>query len=229
MKISVIGCGYLGADPRCVHGRAGPRRYRNRHRRSKIASLSAGRAPFRENGLDDLLAKHTASGRLRFTQSFSAAADFADVHFLTVGTPQLPGSNAHDLSFLFEAAGELAARLRRPSLIVGKSTVPPGTAARLEQFVHKNTPMGTAVQLAWNPEFLRESSAVDDTLRPDRIVVGPGKLSTAAEQTIRSRHAPIIQAGTPVIVTDFATSESTRPPRMPFWPQRYRSSTRWLS
>jgi UDPglucose 6-dehydrogenase len=213
MKISVIGCGYLGATHAACMAELGHEVLGIDTDASKIAALSTGRAPFREYGLDDLLAKHTSSGRLRFGRSFAEAADFADVHFLAVGTPQLPGSDAYDLSFLFGAAQQLAAHLRRPSLIIGKSTVPVGTAGRLAQFIRRSTSVGEAMQLAWNPEFLRESSAVDDTLHPDRIVVGLDREAEGAqrtEQTIRSLYAPVIEAGAAVLVTDLATAELTK-------------------
>jgi UDPglucose 6-dehydrogenase len=213
MKISVIGCGYLGATHAACMAELGHDVLGIDTDAAKIATLSRGRAPFREDGLDDLLAKHTASGRLRFGQSYAEAAEFADVHFLTVGTPQLQGSDAHDLSCLFQAAEQLTARLRRPSLIIGKSTVPVGTAARLAQFIRRSAPIGEAVQLAWNPEFLRESSAVADTLRPDRIVLGLDRRAEGvqhAEQIIRSLYAPTIDAGARVVVTDLATAELTK-------------------
>lgn len=212
MRISVIGCGYLGATHAACMAELGHDVIGIDSDPAKVAALSAGRAPFKENGLEELLARHTSSGRLRFSRSFSAAADFAEVHFLTVGTPQLPGSNAHDLSCLYGAAEQLAVRLRRPALIVGKSTVPPGTAATLAHFIRRKSPAGADVQLAWNPEFLRESSAVDDTLRPDRIVVGLDgeSASSDAERTIRAVYAAIIEAGTPIIVTDYPTAELTK-------------------
>jgi UDPglucose 6-dehydrogenase len=114
---------------------------------AKIACLSSGRAPFHANGLDELLAKHTANGRLRFSTRFDDAADFADVHFVTVGTSQLPGSDSYDLSYLYQAVGQLASRLHRPSLIIGKSTVPVGTAQQLAECIRNIAGAGASVQL----------------------------------------------------------------------------------
>ncbi|KAA1249946.1 UDP-glucose/GDP-mannose dehydrogenase family protein [Mycobacterium simiae] len=213
MRISVVGCGYLGSTHAACMAELGHDVLGVDTDALKVSALRSGSAHFYEDGLNDLLAKHTASGKLRFSQSFAEAADFADVHFLTVGTPKSPGSNAHDLSFVLQATQQLARHLRRPSLIVGKSTVPAGTASRLARFVRKISPMGESVQLAWNPEFVRESCAVEDTLRPNRIVVGiDGGTEAAkrAEQTIRCVYARVIETGTPLIVTDLATAELTK-------------------
>ena len=140
--------------------------------RTKCARLAAGRLPFFEPELDTLLKRNLAGGRLRFTDSFAEAGAFADVHFLAVGTPQLPDGPGADLSHIYAATDSLAAHLHRPALIVGKSTVPVGTAADLAARVRAIAPAGDDVELAWNPEFLREGYAVQDTLRPDRVVIG---------------------------------------------------------
>src|SRR6185369_14278973 len=145
------------------------------------------------------------AGRLRFTTSFEQVADFGDVHFLCVGTPQLPGARSADLSYLHSAIDALTPQLRRPCLVVGKSTVPVGTAAALAAWLAREAP-AAGVELAWNPEFLREGFAVVDTLRPDRLVFGVS--TPAAEATLRTVYAPIIaEHETPVIVGDFATAE----------------------
>src|SRR5579875_2951619 len=120
---------------------------------AKIAQLAAGEVPFYEPGLAELLRKNLATGRLRFSTSLAEAAQFADVHFICVGTPQKKGEYAADLSYVDAALEGLAAHLDRPALVVGKSTVPVGTAARLAERLGELAP---AVQLAWNPEFLRE-------------------------------------------------------------------------
>jgi UDPglucose 6-dehydrogenase len=171
---------------------------------AKIDALRAGKIPFFEPGLPELLAKHIDSGRLRFTTDYAEVADFADVHFVCVGTPQQKGQYAADLTHVEAAFTSLASRLTRRALVVGKSTVPAGTAARMARILAEIAP-NKEVELAWNPEFLREGFAVEDTLRPDRLVFGLH--SEWAEQTIRSAFEPVIEAGTPVIVTDFATAE----------------------
>ncbi|MCF2532662.1 UDP-glucose/GDP-mannose dehydrogenase family protein [Yinghuangia sp. KLBMP8922] len=171
----------------------------------KAATLQAGRAPFYEPGLDDLLAPHIASGRLRFTTSAQEAAEFGDVHFVCVGTPQRKGEFAADTSYLDAAIDALAPHLTKPCLVVGKSTVPVGTASRLATRLAERAPVGEAAELAWNPEFLREGHAIEDTLRPDRLVVGIR--SAAAEAKLREVYAPLIDAGVPFLTTDFATSE----------------------
>jgi len=170
----------------------------------KIKRLAAGEVPFYEPGLPELLTKHSGGGKLRFTTSYEEAAEFADVHFICVGTPQLPGQLAADVSQVEAAFHALAPHLTRKALVVGKSTVPTGTAVRMEALLAELAPCKD-VELAWSPEFLREGFGVQDTLRPDRLVFGLH--SAWAEQQLRVAFGPIIAAGTPVVVTDFATAE----------------------
>jgi UDPglucose 6-dehydrogenase len=172
---------------------------------AKIERLSQGHSPFYEPGFPELLRENIDSGRLRFSTSLQEAAEFGDVHFVCVGTPQRPGSAAADMKFVDAVIEGLAPRLHRPCLIVGKSTVPVGTAARLTAMVAELAPVGTLAGLAWNPEFLREGFAVNDTLHPDRLVVGVA--SAEAEATLRQVYATILDAGTPYIATDVATAE----------------------
>jgi UDPglucose 6-dehydrogenase len=157
--------------------------------------------PFHEPGLEELLARHTASGRLRFTTSYEEAAAFGRVHFVCVGTPQRKDtdSGAADMSYVDGAVEALAAHLGEGALVVGKSTVPVGTAQRLAG----RLPAGA--ELAWNPEFLREGFAVRDTLSPDRLVLGVE--SASAETLLREVYAAVIEAGTPVVTADFPTAE----------------------
>ncbi len=168
---------------------------------AKIELLASGRAPFYEPGLPELLASSLASGRLTFTTDLSAVAD-ATVHFVAVGTPQTAGSNAADLRFVDAAFEALLPYLSPGDVVVGKSTVPVGTAARLAEAVE-----ATGAHLAWNPEFLREGFAVQDTLSPDRLVYGvrPGDEAPAA--ALDEVYATTIATGTPRVVTDFATAE----------------------
>jgi UDPglucose 6-dehydrogenase len=175
---------------------------------AKLARLAAGEAPFFEPGLDDLLAKHVASGRLRFTPSYEEAAEFADIHFIAVATPQKQGDHAADLRFVDAVIEELAPLLTRPAVILGKSTVPVGTAARLTALAQRLAPAGEAVELAWNPEFLREGFAVQDSLEPDRIVLGVDLTRRGrAEVVVRELYGPMLDAGVPMLVTDRETAE----------------------
>ncbi len=172
---------------------------------AKIDELAAGRLPIFEPGLEEKLREALASGRLLFTTDTALAAHHGNVHFICVGTPQAKGSDAADLTYVDAAVTALAAHLHRKCLIVGKSTVPIGTAGRLTRLVQETAPAGTAVELAWNPEFLREGYAVQDTLEPDRLVFGTA--SAWAHAQLAACYTSIIDAGTPVVATDLATAE----------------------
>jgi UDPglucose 6-dehydrogenase len=171
----------------------------------KVEALSAGRVPFFEPGLPELIEKHVTSGRLRFTTDITEATAASDVHFICVGTPQQATSFAANLSYVEDATATVAKNLTHRGLIVGKSTVPVGTAARLRLLVARHTAPGVDAELIWNPEFLREGKAVDDTLSPDRIVLGGA--SAVAEATMRELYALPIAAGAPVITCDLPTAE----------------------
>ena len=173
----------------------------------KVAKLSAGEIPFYEPDLAEMLQRHLASGRLRFTTDYDVAAEFADVHFLGVGTPQKKGEYGADLRHVHAVIDELVPRLIRPSVIVGKSTVPVGTAAELVRCAAALAPEGVDVEIAWNPEFLREGFAVHDTLHPDRIVVGVQPDSTRAEAVLRDLYAHLLDGGVPFLLTDLQTAE----------------------
>jgi UDPglucose 6-dehydrogenase len=171
----------------------------------KIARLSAGELPFYEPDLEPILRRNLDNGRLRFTTSYDEAAEFGDVHFVCVGTPQKPGEYAADMSYVDDTITALAPRLTRACLVIGKSTVPVGTAERLARRLARLSPAGEMAELAWNPEFLREGYAVEDTLHPDRIVIGVE--SERAEKILREIYTPMTTGGIPLIVTDYATSE----------------------
>ncbi|WP_406154347.1 UDP-glucose/GDP-mannose dehydrogenase family protein [Streptomyces sp. NBC_01023] len=207
MKLTVIGCGYLGATHAACMAELGHDVVGLDTDTDKVHLLNSGRAPFFERDLDDLLAKHTASGRLKFTASYAEAAAHGDLHFIGVGTPQRAGENAYDLGHLFGAVRRLAPRLHGPAVVAVKSTVPVGTAPRIAEILHEFAPAGEKVEVAWNPEFLRESSAVEDTLRPDRLVFGFNTEQSWAEAVLRQCFAKTIEYGTPTIVTDWATAE----------------------
>jgi len=205
MRITVIGCGYLGATHAACMAELGHEVLGVEIDADKLKLLSAGTVPFFEPGLPELLEKHVASGRLRFTDSYEEAAAFGGVHFLCLGTPQKSFGLAADTSYLDSAVRSLAPLLTGPALVVGKSTVPVGTAPVLAELLTSLSPAGTDVHLAWNPEFLREGLAVKDTLAPDRLVMGI--VDPADEKLLREVYAAPIAAGTPVVVTDFATAE----------------------
>lgn len=171
MRLTVIGTGYLGAVHAACMADIGHDVLGVDTDSGKIAALAAGRAPFFEPGLPEILIRNTRAGRLRFTTSLQEAADFADVHFVCVGTPQRADSLAADLRHVEAVVDGLAPLLTRDSLIVGKSTVPVGTTRTLTRRVTSQVRPGVDAEVAWNPEFLREGFAVQDTLRPDRLVV----------------------------------------------------------
>ncbi|GGV16730.1 UDP-glucose 6-dehydrogenase [Actinomadura cremea] len=204
-RLTVIGTGYLGATHAICMAVLGFEVLGVDVDERKIGKLASGEVPFFEPGLPELLTKALESGRLRFTTSFEEAGRFGDVHFICVGTPQEPGSDAADLTYVDAAVRGLAPYLDRRALVVGKSTVPVGTAKRLTGVIHELAPAGTDVELAWNPEFLREGFAVDDTMRPDRLVFGVA--SDWAEERLRAAFRPVLELGTPVVRTDLATAE----------------------
>ena len=204
MRISVIGNGYLGAVHAVGMAELGHSVIGIDVDPTKVDTLAAGRAPFFEPDLDDLLAKHVETGAVRFSDAFGDAAG-ADVHFLCVGTPQRRDGLAADLSYVDAAVDALAPHLDGPCLVVGKSTVPVGTARRLAAQLARTAPAGAAAELAWNPEFLREGHAIADTLTPDRLVFGVD--SDHAESVLREVYASALDGGTPLVVTDLPTAE----------------------
>ncbi|KOU09275.1 UDP-glucose 6-dehydrogenase [Streptomyces sp. NRRL F-5755] len=210
LKITVIGTGYLGATHAAAMAELGFEVMGLDIDPAKIEMLERGETPMFEPGLEELLRAHVAgiegaSGRLRFTTSWEELADFGDVHFLCVNTPQKHGEYACDMSYVESAVESLAPLLRRPALVVGKSTVPVGSAARLAKRVAELAPAGEDVELAWNPEFLREGFAVQDTLHPDRIVIGVD--GGRAEEVLREVYAKPVAEGSPFVVADFPTAE----------------------
>ncbi|WP_129662654.1 UDP-glucose dehydrogenase family protein [Phytoactinopolyspora endophytica] len=204
MRISVIGTGYLGAVHAVGMAELGHSVVGIDVDEAKVTALNEGHAPIYEPGLDELLQKHAKTGLLRFTTDYAEAAD-AEIHFLCVGTPQRADGLAADMTYVDLAVDALAPHLSGPCLVAGKSTVPVGTAQRLANRLTKLAPASGDVQLAWNPEFLREGFAVQDTLRPDRLVFGVA--GSDAERALRKVYADVIAAGSPVVVTDLATSE----------------------
>lgn len=207
-RLSVFGTGYLGATHAAGMAELGHEVLGVDIDPAKVERLARGEVPFFEPGLPELLKTHVETGRLRFTTDASEAARFADVHFIGVGTPQRKGEYAADMRFVDSVIETLAPQLTRPSVILGKSTVPVGTAARLASRVRELAPVGDQAEVAWNPEFLREGFAVEDTLTPDRLVLGVDKERPGrAEAVAREIYAQILERGTPFVVTDLATAE----------------------
>jgi len=205
MRMSVIGCGYLGAVHAAAMADLGHDVIAIDVDAAKIALLTAGKTPFYEPGLPEILTTSLASGRLSFTTDISMAHG-SDVHFIAVGTPQSADSNAADMRFVDAAVTALIPHLSDTDLVVGKSTVPVGTAARLQEMISAS---GSKAALAWNPEFLREGHAVKDTISPDRLVYGValGERRETSLSALNAVYETAIAAGTPVVVTDLATSE----------------------
>jgi UDPglucose 6-dehydrogenase len=205
VRVSVIGCGYLGAVHAACMAAIGHDVVGVDVDAAKVASLAQGTSPFFEPGLPELLHEQVASGRLVFTTDISAVRG-ARVHFVGVGTPQKRGEYAADLTYVDAAVTGLLPCLSPGDLVVGKSTVPVGTARRLAELVAQVEPGAT---LVWNPEFLREGHAVEDTLHPDRLVYGvpPGPAGEAARALLDEVYAPLIAEGVPQVVADYATAE----------------------
>ncbi|HZA05789.1 MAG TPA: UDP-glucose/GDP-mannose dehydrogenase family protein, partial [Propionibacteriaceae bacterium] len=204
LRVSVIGTNYLGATHAAGMAEFGHQVVGVDIDPDRVKTLNAGQSHIFEVGLEPLLEKHTASGRLRFTTDYTEIADWADVHFLALGTPSGPGGAA-DLSQLHAAVDTLAPLLTEPALVVGKSTVPVGTAMALEERLRAKAPAGDAIEIAWNPEFLREAYAVEDTLRPDRLVFGTH--SAHALSVLEEIYSIPITDRVPVVRCDMATAE----------------------
>ncbi|MEG0589271.1 UDP-glucose dehydrogenase family protein [Aurantimicrobium sp.] len=205
MRVSVIGCGYLGAVHAAAMADLGHEVIAVDVDAEKVLALNAGTPPFFEPGLPEILSSSLASGRLRFTTDISEVAG-CELHFIAVGTPQSDDSGAADIRFVDAAVDALLPNLGPEDVVVGKSTVPVGTAQRLAE---KLLSAGSTATLVWNPEFLREGFAVKDTLSPDRLVFGvaDGIGHVRALSALREVYTATIAAGTPVVETDLATAE----------------------
>jgi UDPglucose 6-dehydrogenase len=210
-RLTFLGTGYLGATYAICYAELGYEVLGFDPDVNKIEKLSQGEVPFHEPGLDELLRKNLASGRLRFSTSYEETADFGDVHFICVGTPQRSSGLGADLSYVETCVTKLAQHLRRKALLVGKSTVPVGTAEWVEQLVEKNAQPELGIEVAWSPEFLQEGFAVDDVMRPNRIVVATK--TEWANSLLHAAHkgvfdlAAVEDREVPVVATDFATAE----------------------
>ncbi|MBB5914088.1 UDPglucose 6-dehydrogenase [Nocardia transvalensis] len=208
MRLTVFGTGYLGATHAACMAELGHEVVGVDVDPGKVAKLSDGVVPFYEPGLEDVLRRNLDAGRLRFTTSYEEAAAHADAHFLGVGTPQKKGEYAADLKYVHAVVDSLAPMLERPAVIIGKSTVPVGTAVELGR--RARAAASVDVEVAWNPEFLREGFAVRDTLRPDRLVLGVDRdreNSSWVEELVREIYDDLLVAEVPFLLTDLATAE----------------------
>jgi UDPglucose 6-dehydrogenase len=210
-RLTFLGTGYLGATYAICFADLGYEVLGFDVDKPKIAKLSAGAVPIHEPGLDELLRRNLAAGRLRFTTDYREVAEFGDVHFICVGTPQRADGMGADLSYVETAVTALVPHLTRKALIVGKSTVPVGTAEWVELLVGKHAPADLGIEVAWSPEFLQEGFAVEDVLRPNRLVLGVK--SPWAHSMLLAAHKGVFDLAVsedrevPVVVTDFATAE----------------------
>lgn len=219
MRMTVFGTGYLGATHAACMAEMGHDVLGVDVDPDKIQALSEGRVPFFEPGLPEILTRNIEAGRLRFTTDYAEAAEFADVHFIGVGTPQRKGSYAADTTYVNAVIETLAPLASGNHTIFGKSTVPVGTAHELQQKADEIVAASSneaRITIAWNPEFLREGHAVKDTLHPDRIVLGLGGDSSnndgraeqqRVEDLAREIYAPALDEGTPFLVMDLPTAE----------------------
>ena len=205
MRVSVIGTGYLGATTAACLAELGFEVIGLDVDEAKIDLLRSGKVPFYEPGLDELLTESLQTGRLHFTTDFAEVAEFADLHLICVGTPQRDESGAADLKYVNAAIDSLAPHLTRPTVVVGRSTVPVGTAATLAARLAALAPIGEEAELGWSPEFLREGFGVEDTLRPNRIVIGTD--SPRVEKAVRALWQQQVDEGIPFLVTDLQTAE----------------------
>jgi UDPglucose 6-dehydrogenase len=205
LDVTVIGTGYLGLTHAVCMADVGHNVLAIDVDEEKIARAARGETPFFEPGLEPLLRKNLEAGRLRFTTSFAEIAEFGNVHFVCVGTPQVKGGTGADLTYVHNAFDALAQYLARETLIIGKSTVPVGTTRQLLPRVRSAAPAGDKVHIAFNPEFLREGHAVQDSLAPDRIVFGV--TDEESERLMRRVYARALSEGVPSLTMDLETAE----------------------
>lgn len=205
MKMVVIGLGYLGLTHAVAMTELGHTVVGLEADQDKLKTLSEGKVPFYEPHLDDALEVALSSGRLTFQVGQDANTADGDIHWICVGTPQTEGSKSANLSYVESAAKAAAANLKEGATIVGKSTVPVGTSVVLKKIIEENVHEGVTARLAWNPEFLREGTALQDSLKPDRIVVGVD--DNVSRDLLQEAYRSILDEGTPFIIADLPTSE----------------------
>lgn len=204
MNVVMIGAGYVGLVSGACFAEFGARVTCVDKQPERIAALERGEIPIYEPGLDDLVARNVAGGRLHFSGDLAGPVADADLVFIAVGTPTRRGDGHADLQYVYAAATELAAHLQGYTVIVDKSTVPVGTAREVARLVSKANPAAD-FDVASNPEFLREGSAIGDFLRPDRVVLGVE--STRAEARLRELYRPLNLIEAPILVTDLESAE----------------------
>ena len=229
----MIGTGYLGATHAACMAELGHEVLGVDVDQHKIEALQNSTVPFYEPGLPEVLERNIDAGRLSFSTDYATAASFANIHFIGVGTPQQRGSYAADTRYVEAVIDDLVPKLQGHHIIFGKSTVPVGTAAALQERADKlvaDAGGHASVEIAWNPEFLREGYAVKDTIEPDRIVLGVNATNSQTEssavQVAREVYATPLAHNTPFIVTDLQTAELVKVSANAFWPPRSPSSTR---
>ena len=204
MHVAMIGAGYVGLVSAACFAEFGSSVTCVDAQPDRIAALRAGRVPLYEPGLEGLLAANVGAGRLSFTGDVADAVPAADVVMLAVGTPGRPGDGEADLSFVHQAAREVADALDGYTVVATKSTVPPGTGREIARIVRERRP-DAAFDMVSNPEFLREGSGVEDFMRPDRVVVGVE--SERARAVMQALYEPLSLVETPVLFTTLETAE----------------------
>ncbi|MFI9641379.1 UDP-glucose dehydrogenase family protein [Micromonospora sp. NPDC051925] len=206
MKITVIGCGRLGAPYAAGLAALGHEVLGLDSNTDTASLLDAGKPPFAEPGLAEAITEGAATGGLTFTSSYAKAAAHAAVHFIAVPTPQAMGAAHHDLTDVFAAAEALAREITRDIVVVIKSSVPAGTSARVKQRMMAVAPAGVRVEVAASPDFMREAHSISDVRRPTRIVLGV-EHGGRAENLLRQVWSECLADGVPLVVTDLATAE----------------------
>src|SRR5476649_329937 len=207
MRVAMIGTGYVGLvsgacfadfghEVTCVDKDTG-----------KIDALTRGEVPIYEPGLNDLVAVNTRAGRLQFTNDLAGAVKAADAVFIAVGTPSRRGDGHADLSFVYQAAQQIGEALQGYTVVVTKSTVPVGTCRKVAEIIRATKPHAH-FDVASNPEFLREGSAINDFMRPDRVVIGT--CSENARAVMRALYRPLYLRETPIVFTTLETAELTK-------------------
>ncbi|MCZ4344375.1 UDP-glucose/GDP-mannose dehydrogenase family protein, partial [Sphingomonadaceae bacterium G21617-S1] len=204
MRLAIIGTGYVGLVSGACFSEFGHDVTCVDINEATIAKLKGGEIPIYEPGLDDLVRRNSRSGRLRFTSDIAEGVKDADAVFIAVGTPSRRGDGHADLSYVFAAAEQAAQALTRPCVFVTKSTVPVGTAKQVSAIIAKARP-DLVIEVASNPEFLREGSAIEDFMRPDRVVCGTA--SEAAQAVLRDIYRPLSLREVPILFVDCETSE----------------------
>ncbi|MGB0749066.1 MAG: UDP-glucose dehydrogenase family protein, partial [Magnetospiraceae bacterium] len=207
MRIAMIGTGYVGLVSGTCFSEFGVDVVCVDKDEDKINRLNAGEIPIFEPGLDDLVAKNVAAGRLTFTTDLAAAMTDVDAVFIAVGTPSRRGDGHADLTYVFQAAKEIAEHMDHYTVVVNKSTVPVGTGDEVEKVIRETRP-DADFDVVSNPEFLREGAAITDFMRPDRVVIGTN--SERAQGVMRRLYRPLFLIETPIVFTSRRTSELTK-------------------